>query len=109
MSDVSLIELGPYLGVLAGIAGGWMGVDHHHAMDYVVSVVGGALLGYAVYFLCLLPGIAMMSLSPDQGLTESRRANFGAALIFAGFACTPVAAFLVASTGLEWLLGWIYR
>jgi hypothetical protein len=109
MSHVSLIELGPYLGVLAGIVGGWTGVDHHHAMDYVVSVVGGALLGFAVYFLCLLPGIAMMSLSPDQGLTESRRASFGALLIFMGYVCAPVAAFFVASTGLEWLLGWIHR
>lgn len=106
---MTLFELGPYLGVLAGIAGGWLGVDQHHALDYVVSVVGGALLGFAVYFLCLLPGLAMMRLSPDQGLTDSRRADFGALLIFAGFACTPVAAFFAASIGLEWLLGWIHR
>lgn len=106
---MTLFELGPYLGVLAGIAGGWLGVDHHHAMDYVVSVLGGALLGFVAYFLCLLPGIAIMRLSPDQGLTDSKRANFGASVIFAGFACMPVVAYFVASAGLGWLLGWIHR
>lgn len=106
---MTLFELGPYLGVLAGIVGGWMGVDQHHALDYVVSVVGGALLGFAAYFLCLLPGLAILRLSPGQGLAESRSANFGASLIFAGFACTPVAAYFVASAGLGWLLGWIHR
>ena len=103
---MNLFFVAVVVSALAGMAAGVYVADITSHSSLAMGTAG-LLLGIVSHGASLVPGVAVMRLSPKKGVTPSRLSNVGATLIFIGALASPVVAFLVAKFLLMAVTQWL--
>ncbi len=84
--------------ISSAIVGAAAGVEASETVPWstTVCVIAGISIGLTTHAITLLPGIAIMKLSPGKGIDSSKISFTGATYLFAGAFISPFAAYHLA-------------
>jgi hypothetical protein len=89
---MNIFEVAIFSSAIAGVAGGITAAPAS-AWSTIVCAGVGLLAGVLVYAAAMAPGIVLLKFAPNKGLTPSKMASAGAALVFAGAVGSPFVAY----------------
>jgi len=102
---VNLFFVATVVSALAGVAAGVYVADITSHSPLALGAAG-LLVGILGYGASMAPGVALMKLAPNKGVTPSRLSSVGATLIFIGVLASPVVAFLATKLLLTVVIQW---